>query len=72
MPKPTKESSKVASAPLPAEDQPTREEIEQLAYQIYVKRADAEGSDVEDWLQAERELLVKYGKTSSIAKAAAG
>jgi len=45
---------------------PTREEIEQRAYQLYVQRGGATGSDVEDWLQAERELREKY----DIAKAA--
>jgi hypothetical protein len=71
MPKPTKASSREQSELQTAEGHPTREEIEQLAYEIYVKRGDAEGSDVEDWLEAERELLVKYGKTVSITKAAA-
>ena len=48
-----------------------REEIELRAYQIYVERGSADGQHVEDWLQAERELLGKYGNTGRMAKAAA-
>jgi Protein of unknown function (DUF2934) len=55
-----------------ARDGPAREEIELRAYQIYVERGCAHGLDVEDWLQAERELVVeKYGKPVQKAKAAA-
>jgi hypothetical protein len=50
---------------------PTREEIELRAYGIYCERAGAPGTDVEDWLQAEREMTEKYGKTGRTAKAAA-
>jgi hypothetical protein len=39
------------------EKSPTREEIQLRAYEIYLKRGDAEGNAVEDWLAAERELL---------------
>jgi hypothetical protein len=38
----------------PAE--PTTEEIAQRAYEIYQARGGTEGQDIEDWLQAEREL----------------
>ncbi len=50
---------------------PTHEEIELRAYQIYVARGAAHGQDVEDWLQAELELLEKSGKANLKAKAAA-
>jgi hypothetical protein len=50
---------------------PIREEIELRAYQIYLERDGAPGEDVEDWLQAERELVEKYGKPVQKAKAAA-
>jgi hypothetical protein len=36
---------------------PTLEEIEVRAYEIYLKRGDADGVALEDWLAAERELL---------------
>jgi hypothetical protein len=52
-----------------AEGHPTREEIELRAYQIYVERGCAQGQDAEDWLQAERELIEKYGKSRRLAKA---
>ncbi len=36
---------------------PSLEEIEQRAYEIYLKRGNADGVALEDWLAAERELL---------------
>lgn len=35
---------------------PTTEQIAQRAYEIYQSRGGTEGQDIEDWLQAEREL----------------
>lgn len=57
--------------PKAAGGHPTREEIELRAYQIYLERGGAQGNDVEDWLQAERELLERHEKTSRMSKAAA-
>jgi hypothetical protein len=37
----------------------TREQIAARAYEIYVARGGTPGSDIEDWLQAERELRSK-------------
>ena len=34
----------------------SEEDIAQRAYALYVERGGADGHDVEDWLQAEREL----------------
>jgi hypothetical protein len=65
------EKSSPRSEPQTAEGHPTREEIELRAHQIYVERGGAHGQDVENWLQAERELLGKYEKTDLKAKAAA-
>ena len=65
------EKSSTRSAPQTAEGHPTCEEIELRAHQIYVERGGAHGQDVEDWLQAERELLEKYGKAGLKGKAAA-
>ena len=39
---------------------PVVEEIRQRAYEIYVGRGGTHGSDLDDWLQAERELKAKY------------
>jgi hypothetical protein len=70
MNKPTEKSSS-ESQPQTASGARTREEIELRAHQIYVERGGAHGQDVEDWLQAERELLEKYEKMGLKAKAAA-
>ena len=70
MSKPTEESS-TGGAPRTAESSPTREEIELRAYQIYVERGRTHGQDVEDWLQAESELVARYGKPIQKARAAA-
>jgi Protein of unknown function (DUF2934) len=53
-----------------AESHPTHEEIALRAYQIYTERRGADGQDVDDWLQAERELVAKHGETSLKAKTA--
>jgi hypothetical protein len=37
------------------------EEIRHRAHAIYVKRGSTAGSDMADWLQAEREIKAKYG-----------
>jgi DUF2934 family protein len=52
-----------------AERHPTHEEIELRAYQIYVERGGAQGNDLQDWLQAEFELIEEYGKTGQTVKA---
>jgi len=65
------EKSFSESQPQTASETPTREEIELRAYQIYVERDGANGQDLEDWLQAERELVEKYIKAVQKAKSAA-
>ena len=40
-----------------AETLPVEERIRQRAYEIYLQRGGAEGSDLDDWLQAEEEIL---------------
>jgi len=37
--------------------QPTVDEIQMHAYAIYVRRGSEHGHDLDDWLQAERELV---------------
>ncbi len=69
MPKTFQDSSPAGGKAQTALAHPTREEIELRAYEIYLERAGAPGSELDDWTRAERELLAKYGKTSSIAKA---
>ncbi len=43
--------------------QPTQEEITKRAHKIFLARGDAPGSDMDDWLQAERELKQQAEKT---------
>jgi len=40
--------------------QPTQEEIARLAYEVFGRRGSTHGHDVEDWLEAERELCHHY------------
>lgn len=68
---PTIEKSSPGSEPQTVEARPARQEIELRAHQIYVERGGAHGQDVADWLQAERELVEKYGRPGQKAKAAA-
>ena len=70
MSKPRQKSSP-ESQPQTAPGGPTGQEIEVRAHQIYLERGGASGQDVNDWLQAERELIEKYEKTTSKAKAVA-
>lgn len=44
------------AAPAPASYQPTQEEIQTRAFEIYVSEGCREGSDLENWLRAERDL----------------
>ncbi len=44
---------------------PTHEEIAERAYEIYLERGQAPGYEVENWLQAEKELSEKLGATHS-------
>jgi hypothetical protein len=41
---------------------PTPEEIGLRAYEIYVSEGCQEGSDLENWLRAERELRAQQGR----------
>jgi hypothetical protein len=52
-----------------AESAPTREQIEVRAYEIYLQRGGGDGNDVQDWLQAESELLAESEKANQVAKA---
>jgi hypothetical protein len=37
---------------------PLEEQIRRRAYELYVERGNASGSELADWLQAEREILM--------------
>ncbi len=53
----------------PGKESPSREEIERRAYEIYLERGGSHGQDLEDWLQAERELGEKTTKKAPAGKA---
>jgi len=41
----------------PVETVPLEEQIRRRAYELYLQRGNQSGSDIEDWLQAEAEIL---------------
>ena len=43
----------------PGDEQPSREKIAQVAYELYLKRGGEHGRDWEDWFQAEGLLKEK-------------
>lgn len=47
-----------AAASRPAPSQPTHQAVAQRAYELYQTRAHGEGSELNDWLHAERDLRV--------------
>jgi hypothetical protein len=59
--RPARASSAPAPAPSPELDAAVcGKEIAQVAYRIWLERADRPGSPEEDWLMAETELRTKY------------
>jgi Protein of unknown function (DUF2934) len=46
----------------------TRERIEKRAYEIYLQRGGMDGTDQEDWLIAEHELLGEKGLSGSASE----
>ena len=57
----SKPRTKIAAVPPVSSEmapsQPLEEQIRARAYQLYEKRGKTEGHEMEDWLQAEAELL---------------
>jgi hypothetical protein len=43
---------------------PTLAEIRQRAFEIHIERGGIHGCDLDDWVQAERELQEKYNKSN--------
>ncbi len=58
--KPAVPPAKVAAKPAPVKARevyaPTREEIQNRAFEIYVSEGCRDGNDLENWLRAEKEL----------------
>jgi Protein of unknown function (DUF2934) len=48
-----------------ARKSPIMEDIEFRAYQIYVQRGGADGHDLDDWLEAERQVLEELKKNKA-------
>ena len=44
---------------------PTHEEVQRRAYEIYLSQGGTDGRDLDNWLQAERELSQANGGTTS-------
>jgi hypothetical protein len=47
-----------------AKNQPTQEEIALRAYRLYMERGRAPGNELEDWIEAEHQLLAENGKVT--------
>jgi hypothetical protein len=45
---------------------PIPEEIRERAFAIHIERGGIHGCDLDDWLQAERELQEKYNGSSDV------
>ena len=45
-------------------ENPSKEQIERRAHEIYLQRGGADGGDVADWLQADEELKVSARKSA--------
>jgi len=43
---------------------PTLAEIRERAFEIHIERGGIHGCDLDDWLQAQRELQEKYNKSN--------
>jgi len=74
MPKATKSPSKIASIKKSAQTEPVREAesfegledaIRQRAYELFEQRGRGEGSEEEDWLQAEAEVMEEIRRKRS-------
>jgi len=58
----TSSNAQTPSASYPG-SAPTEQEIAARAYEIFLSRGATDGSDLDDWLQAERELTAKMNET---------
>ncbi len=61
-------SSPAPRKPRAAKSRPTPEQIQLRAYEIYLERCGAPGNELQDWVQAERELFAKPRKTPRTPK----
>jgi hypothetical protein len=54
-----------------AKSRPTPDQIQLRAYEIYLERCGAPGNELQDWVQAERELIQKPRKSTRATKSKA-
>ncbi len=71
MPKVARVSSSTQRKSRSAKVRPTSDQIQLRAYEIYLERHGAPGDALEDWVQAERELLQRQQKARRNGKAKA-
>jgi hypothetical protein len=45
---------------------PLEEQVRKRAYELYVERGNESGSEVDDWFQAEQEVLMAQGGTAGV------
>ncbi|MBI4243342.1 MAG: DUF2934 domain-containing protein [Planctomycetes bacterium] len=58
MTKPAGDVSRAPKTELPREQ--FTSEVKKRAYEIYLRRGSKPGSDVSDWIQAEKEIKARY------------
>ena len=63
-------SSPTMEKPRAARNQPTQEEIALRAYHIYLERGCVPGNELEDWIEAERQLVGVSSKATENGKVA--
>ena len=64
MAKTRESSSPTIEQPRVAKNQPTQEEIALRAYHIFLERGGMPGNELEDWMEAERQLAGENGKAT--------
>jgi hypothetical protein len=63
--KTVKRQTKTSGQLDPGPTAPALEEVRLRAYEIYIRRGQADGQDLEDWLQAEKEVAEDIRKRKS-------
>ena len=64
MAKTRESSSPTIEKPRVAKNQPTQEEIALRAYHIFLERGGMPGNELEDWIEAERQLAGENGRVA--------
>jgi hypothetical protein len=65
---PTQVESQTQRQGVPSLRRPSPEEIRRRAFEIHIERGGIHGCDLDDWLQAERELENRAHKRNAIAE----